>query len=103
NPDTTTFVAAGEVRGYLLNQFSLSEYNGYVRVATTSRPIWWVGEGVALAQPLPPAVPSQSYVTVLQQRGGQLTQVGQVSGLGRGQQIYSVRVVGDTAYVVTFR
>jgi len=39
DPDRTTFAASGEVEGYLLNQFSLSEYRGRLRVATTSRPI----------------------------------------------------------------
>jgi hypothetical protein len=97
NPDTTRFVASGEVPGYLLNQFSLSEYNGYLRVASTSRPIWWGG-----VAPLAPPQ-SQSYVTVLQARNGVLAPVGQVSGLGQGEQIYSVRFVADTAYVVTFR
>jgi hypothetical protein len=91
----TTFAAAGEVPGYLLNQFSLSEYNGYLRAATTSRPIWW-GPG-------PPQALSQSYVTVLAQRGDQLVAVGQVAGLGLGQQIYSVRFVGDAGYVVTYK
>ncbi|MCW3065312.1 MAG: benzoate transporter [Solirubrobacterales bacterium] len=93
NPDRTTFVSSGEVPGYLLNQFSLSEYKGALRVATTSRPIWWNGG---------PATTSQSQVTVLQQRGGVLAPVGQVSGLGRGQQIYSVRFLDDAGYVVTF-
>ncbi len=97
DPDTTTLVASGEVPGYLLNQFSLSEYGGYLRVASTSRPIWWGGvEAVAPPQ-------SQSYVTVLQPKGGVLSPVGQVSGLGQGEQIYSVRFVDDTGYVVTFR
>lgn len=95
NPDTSPLVASGEVPGYLLNQFSLSEYNGYLRAATTSRPIWW-GAG-------PPQSLSQSYVTVLADQGGQLLPVGQVAGLGQGQQIYSVRFVGNTGYVVTFR
>jgi len=95
DPDQTTFVSSGEVPGYLLNQFSLSEYNGYLRVATTSRPIWW-GAG-------PPQTLSQSYVTVLASSGGLLVPVGQVSGLGAGEQIYSVRFVDDTGYVVTFR
>jgi hypothetical protein len=93
NPDATTFAAAGEVPGYLLNQFSLSEYQGDLRVATTSRPIWW---GSA------PPSQSQSYVTVLAQQGSSLVPVGQVAGLGAGQQIYSVRFLGDTGYVVTF-
>lgn len=94
-PDATTFVASGEVPGYLLNQFSLSESGGYLRVASTSSPDYWDG-GV-------PQVPSQSYVTVLATVGDQLVPVGQLSGLGRRQKIYSVRFVGDTGYVVTFR
>jgi hypothetical protein len=94
NPEHTTLVASGEVPGYLLNQFSLSEYHGYLRVASTSRPIWWNATQ-------PP--PSQSYVTVLADHGGVLAAVGQVSGLGAGEQIYSVRFIGDAGYVVTFR
>ena len=94
DPDRTTFASSGEVRGYLLNQFSLSEYRGHLRVATTSRPAWWPG-----AEP----EPGESLVTVLDERGPLLVPVGQVAGLGKGQQIYSVRFLGDTGYVVTFR
>lgn len=94
-PDSTTFIASGEVPGYLLNQFSLSESGSYLRVASTSAPVWWGGTV--------PQVPSQSYVTVLARHGNQLTTVGQVSGLGAGQKIYSVRFVDDVGYVVTFR
>ncbi len=93
DPDVTTYISSGEVPGYLLNQFSLSEDGGFLRVASTSRPIWWG-----------PSLPttSQSYVTVLQPNGGVLAPVGQVSGLGQGEQIYSVRFVGTTGYVVTY-
>jgi hypothetical protein len=94
DPLHTTLVASGEVPGYVLNQYSMSEFKGYLRVATTSRPIWWDSQAPAS---------SQSYVTVLASQGGQLVPVGQVSGLGAGQQIYSVRFVDDTGYVVTFR
>jgi hypothetical protein len=94
NPEHTALIASGEVPGYLLNQFSLSEYHGYLRVASTSRPIWWNA-----AQQLR----SQSYVTVLADHGGVLAAVGQVAGLGAGEQIYSVRFIGDVGYVVTFR
>ena len=45
---------------------------------------------------------SQSYVTVLQPSSGVLAPVGQVSGLGQGEQITSVRFIGDVGYVVTF-
>jgi hypothetical protein len=95
SPDQTPLIASGEVPGYVLNQFSLSEYNGYLRVASTSTPIWWGAT--------PPTELSQSYVTVLSDRGGILTPVGQVSGLGLGEQIYSVRFLQTTGFVVTYR
>jgi Beta propeller domain len=95
DPDQTTYVASGLVPGYLLNQFSLSEAGGYLRVASTSRPVWW--------GPEPPTALSQSYVTVLQPQNGVLVPVGQVSGLGQGDQIYSVRFDGNTGYVVTYQ
>jgi hypothetical protein len=92
DPDSTTYEGSGSVPGYLLNQYSMSEQDGDLRVATTTEPVWWDG---AQQQP------SQSLVTVL--RGKALTKVGQVDGLGHGQRIYSVRFAGDVGYVVTFR
>ncbi|MBA2729868.1 MAG: beta-propeller domain-containing protein, partial [Euzebyaceae bacterium] len=83
-------VASGRVRGHLLNQFSMSEHLGRLRVATTDGAPWTSGG-------------SQSFVTVLEARGGRLRQVGVVGGLGRGERIYSVRFLGDLGYVVTFR
>jgi hypothetical protein len=94
DPDRTTYEASGVVDGYLLNQYSLSEYKGDLRVASTSLPTWWQG-----AQ----TVPSQSFVTVLRRAGATLAPIGRVAGLGQGQSIYSVRFIGDVGYVVTFR
>ena len=96
DPARTTYRASGTVRGYPLNQFSLSEHEGDLRVATTEEPDWWN----------PPAgdpAPSESIVTVLRQSGGRLARVGEVEGLGRGERIYAVRFLGDRGYVVTFR
>jgi uncharacterized secreted protein with C-terminal beta-propeller domain len=42
-------------------------------------------------------------VTVLREIGAGLVRVGLVDGLGQTEQIYSVRFMGDTGYVVTFR
>ena len=92
DPSTARYVASGRVRGHLLNQFSMSEHDGRLRVATT--------DGVPWAEP---AGRSQSYVTVLEPRGGRLERRGRVGGLGRGERIYSVRFLGDVGYVVTFR
>lgn len=95
DPDSTAYEGSGSVPGYLLNQYSLSERDGDLRVATTSEPVWWNGAQTA---------PSRSLVTVLRRGpGGTLAQVGQVDGLGHGQRIYSVRFAGDVGYVVTFR
>jgi uncharacterized secreted protein with C-terminal beta-propeller domain len=95
DPDRTSYEGSGSVQGYLLNQYSLSEQDGDLRVASTTEPVWWNG-----AQ----QEPSRSMVTVLRRgAGGVLARIGQVDGLGHGQRIYSVRFAGDMGYVVTFR
>ena len=92
--DTTRYRASGAVPGHLLNQFSLSEHEGVLRVASTETPTWF-GEA--------PRRLSESFVTVLDERDRVLVPVGQVGGLGRGERIYAVRFLGDAGYVVTFR
>jgi hypothetical protein len=87
SPGRPVHVASGGVPGSLLNQYSLSEHEGNLRVATTA--------GMTEQ--------SHSMVSVLTRRGNELAQVGQVDGLGKGERIYAVRFVGATAYVVTFR
>ncbi len=91
---------AGEavVPGMLLNQYSLSEYDGHLRVATTENALswWWVPEDSS-------PEPSRSTVTVLEIGNNVLTEVGSVTDLGLDEQIYSVRFLGETGYVVTFR
>jgi hypothetical protein len=86
-----TYVASGKVEGRLLNQFAMSEHNGDLRVATTTDD--WGGFGEQ----------SESTVFVLRPEGDELRQVSSVGGLGKDEQIYAVRFIGDLAYVVTFR
>ena len=85
-----SYEASGAVEGTLLNQFSMSELDGRLRVATTT---WTDTFGGS----------TESQVRVLEQSGDALIQVGAVGGLGQSEQIYSVRFLGDLAYVVTFR
>jgi hypothetical protein len=59
--------------------------------------------GSQAVAPQPPQRPTESRVTTLRPRGRALAQVGVVSGLGRTEQIRSVRFIGDLGYVVTFR
>ncbi len=82
------------MKGFLLGQFSMSEHDGFLRVATTEGPAWW--DAFAARE-------SESRVTVLTERGDVLEPVGEVTGLGRGERIYAVRFLGDVGYVVTFR
>ena len=93
-PDETTYEGTGVVTGTLLNQYSMSEQNGFLRVASTQAPLWW-NEGSNR--------PSESFVTVLEQDGNVLKQAGRVGDLGKGERIYAVRFLGDVGYVVTFR
>ncbi len=90
DPRKADYVASGSVLGTLLSQYSLSEHDGYLRVATTVGQ--WEGRDN-----------SESMVTVLEENGNQLERVGRVDGLGRGEQIFAVRFFGDKGYVVTFR
>jgi len=98
NPAAPRYVGSGVVQGTLVDQYSMGEYDGYLRVATT----------VGFADPAPnegaaPKVKSDNRVTVLHAVDGALVQAGQVRGLGRGEKIYGVRFVGPLGYVVTFR
>ena len=93
-PDETVYRGSGVVSGTLLNQYSVSEQDGLLRVASTEAPLWWSPTENQ---------PSQSFVTVLKQDRGVLREIGRVGGLGRGERIYAVRFLGDVGYVVTFR
>jgi uncharacterized secreted protein with C-terminal beta-propeller domain len=90
----TSYVGSGEVTGFVLDQYSLSEYDGALRVASTDEPQWFAGRMVGK---------TQSYVTVLGTGGTTLAPLGRAGGLGKGERIYAVRFVGDKGYVVTFR
>ncbi|MGX6604673.1 beta-propeller domain-containing protein [Micromonosporaceae bacterium Da 78-11] len=79
------FTASGTVPGLLLNQYAMSEWDGDLRIATTD------------------ATENASAVRVLRAQNDKLVQIGEVSGLGKGERIYSVRFVGPRGYVVTFK
>ena len=91
DPLEPAYFGSGVVRGRLLSQWSMSEHDGYLRVATTIQDRW----------------PTVSNVFVLEgvREGdvGSLEQVGLVSGLGVTEDIFAVRFAGDVGYVVTFR
>lgn len=93
DPEGTDYVASGQIEGTLINQFALSEMDGVIRVATTSQAPWTSRDEA-----------SESALTMLTERGDELEITGSVGGLGKTEQIKSVRYLGaDLAAVVTFR
>jgi uncharacterized secreted protein with C-terminal beta-propeller domain len=92
-PAKTTYLGSGSVPGYLLSQWSLSDFQGVLRVVSTDQPAWW-GESNDT---------SQSFLTTFRAGGGKLNQVGQLGGLGQGERVYAVRFIGNDGYVVTFK
>jgi inhibitor of cysteine peptidase len=78
-------VAQGEIPGRTLNQFSFDEHNNYLRVATS--------KSARMNES------SSSGVYIL---NSDLDLISQVDNLAPGERIYSVRFMGDRAYLVTF-
>lgn len=83
------YVASGVVKGHVLSQFSMDEYEGYLRIATTSGHV--------------PDPDVHSTVLVLEEGGGVLNVVGQVDQIAPGEDIRAVRFDGEKGYVVTFK
>lgn len=85
----TSYLGSGRLPGTVRDRWSMSEYDGHLRVATA------VGRD--------PWRPRENAVVVLDERGGRLVQTGRVDGIGSGEQIQAVRWLGDLAVLVTFR
>jgi inhibitor of cysteine peptidase len=86
--------ANGEVPGYVLNQFSMDEYEGYFRVATTSQ-MTNLGEN-----PSQRLLNLQNNVYVLNMDLGIICKL---EGIAPREKIHSVRFIGGICYLVTFR
>ncbi len=100
-PRNASYVASGTVPGLLLSSYSMSEHDGHLRVATTRQPSFFCCFAPTEGDGQPDE--SDSVVTILRPDGDTLVETGRVVGLGRGEQIYAVRMIGEVGYVVTFR
>ena len=100
-PGTTTYTGSGRIDGTILDQFSISEHEGVLRIATTvgqwNR--WWMDD---------PEPMSSSIITLV--RGVDpktdqpiLQEYGRLDGIAETERIWSARFVEDRAYLVTFR
>lgn len=79
------FAATGSVTGMVNDQFSLDEYNGYLRIATT----YMNDDGE-----------ETNGLFVFDKN---LKSVGKISDFGIDESIRAVKFIGDTAYVITYR
>jgi uncharacterized secreted protein with C-terminal beta-propeller domain len=80
--------AQGSVPGRILNQFSMDENGQTFRIATTKGQMWDSSK------------PSSNNLYVLNRN---LETTGKIEDIALGEQIYSVRFIGDRAYMVTFK
>jgi len=85
------YVASGAVEGHLLNQFALDQYDGHVRVASSSGRV--------------PDPNVHSQITVLKHDERNLVEVGKLDDIARDKKedIRAVRFKGDRGYIVTFK
>jgi hypothetical protein len=86
----TEYAGSGLVPGRPLNQYSLGEHEGYLRIATTE-------------DDFSGANGSTNNVYVLTESGEALEIVRSVEDIGKGETIYAARFIGDRGFVVTFR
>ena len=99
-PGVTTYTGSGRIDGQILNQFSISEQEGVLRVATTvgqwNR--WWMDD---------PEPMSSSVITLVRGVDPEtdqqiLMEYGRLDGIAENERIWSARFVEDRAYIVTF-
>lgn len=86
--DDIAYIAQGEVPGRILNQFSMDEYNGNFRIATTIGQVWDTKSQ------------STNNIYILDEA---LKQIGSITDIAPGEKIYSARFIGEKAYLVTFK
>ena len=94
--------AAGEVDGYLLNQFALDEYDNHLRVVTAVDIYRYRTSGNAKGYSSYETLEdsSSNFLYVLDE---DLQVVGGIRDLAQDERVYSVRFDGAVGYVVTFK
>ncbi|MGE5632329.1 MAG: beta-propeller domain-containing protein [Caulobacteraceae bacterium] len=83
------YTGKGKVQGSILNQFSMDENEGFFRIATTKGEVWRTDENT-----------SKNNLYILDP---DLNIHGKLEDIAPGEKIYSVRFMGDRAYMVTYK
>lgn len=117
------YAASGQVAGRPVNQYSLGEYQGVLRIATHVSPTFSFDGVVGIGGGIEPAVatsdaPTQTAaaaprsaeiqtnanaVFTLGERDGELAVLGSVSGIAPGETLHAARFMKDRGYLITFR
>ena len=97
NPGQTDYIASGRVNGTIQDQFSLSEYDGNIRLCSTTGQWgrWWMDD--------PEPMVSHVFVLDLNSEKNEYEIIGHIGGIAEDERIWSARFVGEKAYIVTFR
>ena len=90
-----SYTASGSVRGVLKDRWSLDEHDGHLRLAIETGSPFATDDGADRR--------GANAIVTMTRDGDRLVESGRVDGLGRGEQIKSVRWFDDLAVVVTFR
>ncbi len=98
-----TYKCTGAITGGLLNQFSMDEYDGYLRVVTTNNDYSYKvftdeKYGFENYEYSDDSMDNGLYVL-----NDSLEIIGSVENLGKDERVYSVRFDGEIGYFVTFR
>ncbi|MFO0738333.1 MAG: beta-propeller domain-containing protein [Labilithrix sp.] len=89
DPRATSYLASGAVKGRVIGQFALDEFQGHLRIATTSGRT--------------PDPDVHSTLSVLRREGNALRVTGAVDHIAPTEDIRSVRFEGTRGFVVTFK
>jgi uncharacterized secreted protein with C-terminal beta-propeller domain len=87
-----TLEAQGAVPGYTINQYAMDEFNGNLRIATNLQ------QNTVITR----FSSQNSQVNNLYVLNQNLSIVGRLEGLAHGENLHSVRFIGDRGYLVTF-
>ena len=101
NAGDTIYTGSGRVDGTVLNQFSISEYEGILRIASTSGQWarWWMEN----PEPMSSSVVTLTRSVDVETDRQILTEIGRVDNIAPEERIWSARFDGDRCYLVTFR
>jgi inhibitor of cysteine peptidase len=83
NNGKVAYTGTCTVNGNINNQFSMDEYNGFFRIATTT---------------YSPDMKNNLYIF-----DSKMKLTGSIEGMAKGENIHSVRFMSNRAYIVTFR